>query len=88
MPTERLRPRGMDGDWTKRKRFWPLRQPEPGSTPRTQPGSRHDEPSVQSQAGHCRLWLVSGFEIARDGRYDLEPESLQDLDGIIGAAVQ
>lgn len=80
MPTERLRPRGMDGDWTKRKRFWALRQPEPGST--------RDEPSVQSQARHCRLWLVSGFEIARDRRHDLEPESLQDLDSIVGATVQ
>lgn len=85
MPTERLRPRGMDGDWTKRKRFLWLRQPElcsPGL------GSASGEPSVQSQAGHFRLWLVSGLEIARDGRHDLEPESLQDLDGVIGGAVQ
>jgi hypothetical protein len=28
VPTDRLRPRGMDGDWSKRKRFCLRRQPE------------------------------------------------------------
>ena len=32
--------------------------------------------------------LVSGFEFARDRRHDLETESLQNLDGIIGGPVQ
>jgi hypothetical protein len=53
-PTERLRPRGMDGDWTKRKRFCPLRQPELGEDAFAQ---------AISGAGQCRNILLGSFEV-------------------------
>ena len=80
MPTERLRPRGMDGDWTKRKRFWASRQPKPGVSRLPPTGPCH----ANSLSGK----LVDGFEITRSWRHDLESEPLQDLDRVVGSSVQ
>ena len=48
----------MDGDWTKRKRFWPLRQPELAEELAEDAFAR-----AISGAGRCRNILLGSFEV-------------------------